>query len=167
MASFEEVQRYLNDFQIKFKVFGILFRDYRKKNAKALLKLEISTEQRKKIIESIKVEDYSEGPLDDTLYGISSMWVFGKAIKGTEVYIKISMGMSNSQVICISFHDAAHGKPLSCARLMFMLPFSCLPFMFSSLHVLFPSCPCFTSPDIDRADYPLISGSSGQHPFDK
>jgi hypothetical protein len=29
-------------------------------------------------------------------------------VNNTEVYIKISMGLYNSQVICISFHDAEH-----------------------------------------------------------
>ncbi len=36
------------------------------------------------------------------------MWVFGKDIKGREVYIKISLGLENCQTICISFHLAEH-----------------------------------------------------------
>jgi hypothetical protein len=39
------------------------------------------------------------------------MWVFGKDIKGREVYIKIMLGSNNCQTICISFHIAEH--PLS------------------------------------------------------
>jgi hypothetical protein len=101
-----DVRQFLNDFFAKYKVYGILFRDYRMKNSSALLSLEITPNQRKEIIEDLQVEDYSEGPLDDTLYGIASLWVFGKMVKGTEVYIKISTGRFNSQVICISFHDA-------------------------------------------------------------
>jgi hypothetical protein len=108
VATRDDVQQFLNDFFVKYKVFGILFRDLRQKNSRALLTLEISTNKRKEIIESLKVEDYSEGPLDDNLYGIASMWVFGAMIKGIEVYIKISLGAFNSQVICISFHDAEH-----------------------------------------------------------
>jgi len=34
------------------------------------------------------------------------MWVFGTMIKGKEVYIKVSMGVENSQAVCISFHVA-------------------------------------------------------------
>ena len=103
-----EVEQFLNGFFVKHKIYGILFRDFRQKNSSALLKLEISPAKRKEIIESIKVEDYSAGPIDDKLYGIASMWVFGKVVNNTEVYIKISMGLNNSQVICISFHDAEH-----------------------------------------------------------
>lgn len=104
----DDVQRFLDDFFAKYKVFGILFRDFRQKNSKALLTLEISPNKRKEIIENLKVEDYSEGPLDDTLYGLASMWVFGTKVKGIEVYIKISLGSFGTQVICISFHDAEH-----------------------------------------------------------
>lgn len=108
MATRDDVQGFLNDFFVKYKVFGILFRDFRQKNSKALLTLEISPLQRKEIIESLSVEDYSAGPLDDNLYGIASMWVFGKIVNDIEVYIKISLGSYGSQVICISFHDAEH-----------------------------------------------------------
>lgn len=34
------------------------------------------------------------------------MWVFGKDVKSKDVYIKISMGISNSSAVCISFHIA-------------------------------------------------------------
>lgn len=37
--------------------------------------------------------DYSEGPITDELNKHGEMWVFGKDVKGTEVYIKISMGV--------------------------------------------------------------------------
>lgn len=108
MASKDDVQQFLNEFFIKYKVFGILFRDLRQKNTGALLTLEISPVKRKEIIESLKVQDYSEGPLDDKLYGIASMWVFGTVVNSTEVYIKISLGAFGSSVICISFHDAEY-----------------------------------------------------------
>jgi hypothetical protein len=52
--------------------------------------------------------DYSEGPLQEKLYGGTDMWLFGKAVKNREVYIKITMGALNSSVICISFHLAEH-----------------------------------------------------------
>ena len=70
--------------------------------------LEISPIKRKEIIEKLTFEDYSEGPLEEKMRGILPMWVFGKEIKGNEVYIKISMGTANSNVICISFHLAEY-----------------------------------------------------------
>lgn len=102
----EQVQRFLDDFHQKTRVFSIVFRDSRDKNFNALLKLEISSYRRNEIIAALQVEDYSEGPLPDTLYHLSDMWVFGKIEKKKEIYIKISMGAPNSQTICISFHIA-------------------------------------------------------------
>jgi hypothetical protein len=108
MASQDEVRRFLNDFKVKMSVFSILFRDERPKNSQDLLNLEITPASRTETIKDLEVEDYCEGPLDDSLFGIASMWVFGKNIKRQEVYIKVSMGRPNSKVICISFHKAAH-----------------------------------------------------------
>ena len=36
------------------------------------------------------------------------MWVFGKDVKGSEVYIKITLGPPNYRAVCISFHVAEH-----------------------------------------------------------
>ncbi|MGQ0827258.1 MAG: toxin [Bacteroidota bacterium] len=108
MADLYEVEAFLKEFKFKMKIFDILFRDERKKNTQALLSLEITPIARKEIIQNITATDYCEGPLNDTLYGIASMWVFGKHVKKTELYIKLSMGVSNSQVLCISFHDTQH-----------------------------------------------------------
>ena len=54
------------------------------------------------------LKDYSEGPVEEEIYGGADMWVFGKTIKKREVYIKITMGPIGSSVICISFHLAQH-----------------------------------------------------------
>lgn len=111
MSTLAEVEDFLKDFRVKYKIFGILFRDFRQKNANTLLMLDIPPLKRRELIESIQPVDYSEGPLDDKLYGIASMWVFGKIFKQNEIYIKISMGQLNSEVICISFHTAE--KPMN------------------------------------------------------
>ncbi len=109
MITIREVEQFLTDFKVKMKVFQILFRDERMKNTQSLLLLEMTPDARKKIIESLSYEDYSEGPLNDTLYGIASTWVFGKNVKkGIEIYIKISMGRPQDRVICISFHPSKH-----------------------------------------------------------
>lgn len=108
MADLYEVETFLKDFKLKMRVFNILFRDERKKNTQALLSLEITPLARKEIIEKLTATEYSEGPLNDSLYGIASMWVFGKKIKGKEIYIKLSKGLPDSSVLCISFHDAEH-----------------------------------------------------------
>lgn len=106
MASREDVSRFLRHFIDKSKVFGIIFRDDRGKNQQTLFDLEMSGTDRRKIVMSLAVEDYVDGPLEDNLNKISQMWVFGKDIKGVGIYIKISMGHPNSGTICISFHTA-------------------------------------------------------------
>ncbi len=89
-------------------IWGVVVRDDRGKNAQTLLYLEITKDFRKKVLKSLVVEDYSEGPLAEKLYGGADMWVFGKLVKGKEIYIKITMGIAGAQVICISFHIAEH-----------------------------------------------------------
>lgn len=104
MATKEEVEAFLQQFHQKLKVFSIIFRDDRGKNAQTLADLEITPKYRETVIKEIKTEDYSQGPIVDTLNHLGDLWVFGKDVKGHEVYIKISLGQQNSRTICISFH---------------------------------------------------------------
>jgi hypothetical protein len=107
MPNRREVHRFLEDFFVKYRIFDILFMERKNpKNAQTLLLLEISPRKRRQIIEAITVYDYVEGPLTDTLYQTNDMWVFGKRFQGHELYIKISMGRANANVLCISFHVA-------------------------------------------------------------
>jgi hypothetical protein len=106
MALNQEVEIYLKELKVKLEIFGILFLDDRGKNQQTLHDLEISPAKRKEVINSLEVENYSQGPLDEKMRGILPMWVFGKKVKKKEVYIKISMGIENSKAVCISFHIA-------------------------------------------------------------
>lgn len=106
MSTKAEVERFLSQFYEKLKIFDIIFRDDRGKNAQALAELDITPRYRLEVIKDIKVEDYSEGPIVDTLNKCGDLWVFGKDVKGNEVYIKISLGIPNGRTICISFHKA-------------------------------------------------------------
>lgn len=108
MVTIEEIGAFLDQFNIKTQVFGIRFRDERPKNRETLLQLEITLLQREIIVKSLKAEDYVEGPVIDVLNKEGEMWVFGKDVKGREVYIKITLGYENGQTICISFHTAEH-----------------------------------------------------------
>lgn len=105
-TSREEVERFLQNFKVKANIWPILFRDDRGKNAQTLAELEITPKQRETIVMELLVNDFSEGPLPDTLYKTTGMWVFGKIVKKTEVYIKITMGEVGGNSICISFHTA-------------------------------------------------------------
>lgn len=108
MITKEEVQKFLDQFNIKAQVFGIRFRDDRGKNRETLMLLDISPMQRELIVKSLLPQDYVEGPVIDVLNKEGEMWVFGKDVKGREVYIKITLGYENGQTICISFHIAEH-----------------------------------------------------------
>ena len=104
MVTIEEVKAFLDQFNIKTQVYGIRFRNDRRKNMETLLLLDISPLQRELIVKNLQVEDYVEGPIIDVLNKEGEMWVFGKDVKGREVFIKITLGYENGQTICISFH---------------------------------------------------------------
>lgn len=70
-----QVQSFLEQFHTKMKIFGILYRDDRGKNQKALEELEIVPSYRTLIIESLKVDDYIQGPIIDELNKLGEMWV--------------------------------------------------------------------------------------------
>lgn len=108
MANENEVEQFLNEFKQKLSIFNIVFLDSRKKNTVSALGLEIIPAKRKEIIKNIKVLDYSEGPIDDKLFGSAGLWVFGKIFKKKEIYIKITLGKPGLNTICISFHLAEH-----------------------------------------------------------
>lgn len=108
MADKKIVENFLREFKVKMGIFSVLFLNDRLKNIQALSELEITPKYREEILEKLQVQDYSQGPLNETQYGGTLMWVFGKQIKNHEVYIKITLGMENTSVLCISFHIAEH-----------------------------------------------------------
>jgi len=108
MTTEKIVANYLKEFKVKMAIWGVLFRDERGKNAQTLVDLEIRPVDRLKVLENLEAKDYSQGPLEEKIYGGADMWVFGKTIKKKEVYIKITMGPPDSRSLCISFHLAEH-----------------------------------------------------------
>jgi hypothetical protein len=103
-----ELSSFLENFKVKLGIWDVLFLSDRQKNTQTLADLEISVNDVKAILADLAIEDYSEGPLQETFYGGSEMWVFGKAIKGYEIYIKITLGQPSNPTICISFHVAEY-----------------------------------------------------------
>jgi hypothetical protein len=108
MIAKEQVEEFLRNFKQKKKIFGVLYRDDRGKNTQTLADLEIRPADRDLILDKLKLEDYCEGPHEETLYGGSDMWIFGREIKKRAVYIKITIGIPSNSVICISFHISKH-----------------------------------------------------------
>ena len=80
----DEVSLFLKRFKDKAKIFGIVFRDDRGKNTQALLDLEITPLKRLEIIKNLEVDDFVEGPLEDTLNKVADLWVFGKKVKSQD-----------------------------------------------------------------------------------
>lgn len=106
IATLAEIQKFLDGFHEKVKVFDIIFFDDRPKNLQTLANLPITRDERLEVIKTIQVTDYAEGPIRNMLNSLGDLWVFGKDVKGQEVYVKIAYGLPDKQAICISFHIA-------------------------------------------------------------
>ncbi len=81
----------------------------RKDTSATLQYLGLTYKNLEEVLLSLSVEDYYEGPLkDDKKPG--ELWVFGKEVKGAEVYIKLKVAdVSGVRIAkCISFHIPVH-----------------------------------------------------------
>ena len=99
-----DVKAFLNEFKAYASISKIIYA-IRKTNTETLLELGIAPSERDRILKDLEVLDYSQGPLTNDQYGNNSMWVFGRIIKGEEIYIKITC---SQYAYCISFHIAEH-----------------------------------------------------------
>lgn len=106
MTSKKEVELFLSQLKDKIKVFEVAFRP-RDKNIESLAELDITPGKRLEYLMNLKAEDYYSGPNKDTYDSTKpEYYEFGIQIKGKEVYIKISPGLPNKMVDCMSFHLA-------------------------------------------------------------
>lgn len=110
MATANEVQNFLLTLKAKMILFPereILILNTRPENTQTLADLEITVAEQMLIIKNLTIKDFSVGPLDDDKpdRGLN-WWVFGRKIKGKDVYIKLSLNKSNEIPICMSFHFA-------------------------------------------------------------
>lgn len=104
MATKEQVEVFLKEMRVKIKTFDIAFRP-RDKNLDLLAVLDIVPVARLDFLNNLSSENYYTGPNKDT-FDIQKpdYYEFGISIKGIEVYIKISLGLPNKMVDCMSFH---------------------------------------------------------------
>jgi len=88
------------------------FSTLREKNIKTLTDLEMTLEDVKKEILSLSLLDYCFGPRKDPKIE-GNVWIFGKIIRGKEVYIKLKLsGDRHGRIVrVLSFHIAE--KPLT------------------------------------------------------
>ncbi|WP_047548511.1 type II toxin-antitoxin system MqsR family toxin [Psychroserpens sp. Hel_I_66] len=108
MADKLVIKLFLQELQAIIKSLGIIFYNRPKNSIQNLADLSITPKMREEIILNLEVKDYSEGPLEETQQGGTEMWVFGKVIKGQQVYIKLTISKMTGGAVCISFHKAEH-----------------------------------------------------------
>lgn len=77
--------------------------------------LGITKRNLEEILLTLSVENYSNGPENDRDKG-GELWVFGKQIRGHEIYIKLKVAeVSGSKIAkCISFHIAKYPLEYPC-----------------------------------------------------
>lgn len=80
----------------------------RSANIKALAELGLTPKQRCDIILSLTSKDFVKGPVSDQANLTGTIWIFGKRVNGTEIYIKLKMYnvKGRNYAKCISFHKA-------------------------------------------------------------
>ena len=108
MADKSIIKSFLQELKAIIKSLGIIFSNRPKNSIQNLADLSITAKMREEIILNLEVEDYSEGPLEETQQGGTEMWVFGKVIKGQQVYIKLTISKMTGTAVCISFHKAEY-----------------------------------------------------------
>ncbi|WP_367770928.1 hypothetical protein AB3G33_14710 [Flavobacterium sp. WC2421] len=106
MADKAIAKSFLQKLKQIIKVWCIIFSNRPKNSIQNLADLSITAKMREEIIFNLEIDDYSEGPLEETQQGGAEMWVFGKTIKGQQIYIKLTISKITDQAICISFHKA-------------------------------------------------------------
>jgi len=106
MATQRQVARFLEAFKRSMAAVGWLWVLNRERNRDGLIAIGITKEQRNEVIRSLSYEDYCEGPLPDESQP-GDVWVFGKYVEGTEVYIKFKLAKTEAPK-CLSFHPAEH-----------------------------------------------------------
>ena len=106
MAIKREIEQFLRDLKDKIRFFDVAFRP-RDKNIDALGELDILPVDRIEYLNSLTAEDYYSGPNKDTYDPERPVYYeFGIQIRRKEVYIKVSLGLPNKRVDCMSFHVA-------------------------------------------------------------
>lgn len=109
MATKDDVRAFLLEMKMALSHDKWRFVD-RDKNLAALAGLEMLHSDVPKVLRSLALEDYSEGPLSDDKGRDRSWWVFGRQHGDVILYIKICI--DHGFVECLSFHPAEY--PIDC-----------------------------------------------------
>ena len=101
-----EAEGLLREIKLQIEKEGILFMNRRPKNSQTLADLGILEATQREIIDNLQAVDYCKGPDPDEKYSWKSVSVFGTDYEGVELYIKFSIGVTGTPVVCLSFHEA-------------------------------------------------------------
>lgn len=81
-------------------------------NENTMLELGYNTADVVEELKALELDDYSESIIDNVADGFKIFFVFGKKIRGQDIYIKVRMKQrkrtQDEFVFCISFHFARH-----------------------------------------------------------
>jgi hypothetical protein len=106
MATKDQVESFLKELREKIRFNDIAFRP-RDKNLDSLAEIDIVPIDRIEYIKKLTYLNYKSGPNKDTYDPKKpDYYEFGIEINSVEVYIKISLGLFNKRVDCMSFHKA-------------------------------------------------------------
>lgn len=104
----DQIKKFLLDFK------GVAIKDgvdtIPRNDTRATLQyLGLTYKNLEEILLSLSVVNFCEGPLQDHSK-LGELWVFGKEVKGAEVYIKLKVASVSGVRIakCISFHIPVH-----------------------------------------------------------
>lgn len=116
MAStkFSEVADFLKEFK-EIAVLSGIYVIPRRVNNEALIDLGLTKTDREIIILSLTPVNFCSGPEADRDQP-GEVWFFGRAIDGTEIYIKLKIAAINGGKIakCLSFHRAQYSLKYYC-----------------------------------------------------
>ncbi len=105
MSSLDEIDFFLYGFKSLKQKYGLIIYP-REKNLKALFDLELTAIKREEVIDSLVVTDYYKGPKPNGMLKGHEYWEFGKCVYAKDIYIKLSLGLEDGAVFCLSFHQA-------------------------------------------------------------
>ncbi|SDE88766.1 type II toxin-antitoxin system MqsR family toxin [Chitinophaga filiformis] len=104
----EDATALLKDIKKIIATNKIWFNNRSAKNTQSLANLGITVAMQIEIIKDLAPTDYYCGPEPDEKYPDRAVAVFGYDFRGTELYIKFSIGLDGTAVVCLSFHESEY-----------------------------------------------------------
>jgi hypothetical protein len=108
LRTLQEAEAFLSQIKDRIAEDGIVYTNGRGKNEQSLADLGISRRIQRQIIDSLQADDYCKGPEPDEKFNWKQVGVFGAVFNGADLYIKFSIGLDGTPVVCLSFHESEY-----------------------------------------------------------